>query len=475
MGFVPKISSQSFDEYYQQKRKEFEDYKNKSEEEYKFFVDERDKEFSEHLKKNWESFQMMQGKVLIAKPKPENMPVYIDSLEREYKIREYKIISEDNELIGPSVRKIIPKESMSFYKKKVTNISFFGENLEIEHEDVQDLSSPETYNNKTIGEFWDKLNKIDFSNCIPELINCKESFNLNDWGYFLLIKEFCCKISPHRETYKIFTWYLMLKSGYNVKIGYALNQMMLLIPFNTSVYGIPYYEINHENYYVFEAKNPGVIKTYGQIYPIAFKTIDPAMYEVPEFNGYYQKMVNFSYQGKENPFMIDINDELKDYYNAFPQMKLETYFNSQMSQKTKESLFSYIREMIKNKNVEEAVHFLLYFTQNVFEYKTDNEQFGKEKIFFPDEVFYYKYSDCEDRAVFFAYLVRELCKLKVIGLDYADHIAVAVNFSGEVKGDYVIYKNNKYIVCDPTYINAPIGRILPKHIDSKATIIEIND
>jgi hypothetical protein len=116
---------------------------------------------------------------------------------------------------------------------------------------------------------------------------------------------------------------------------------------------------------------------------------------------------------------------------------------------------------------------MLHFVQTGFEYKTDGEQFGREKYFFPEETFYYSYCDCEDRSVLFAYLVRSLLGLEVIGLDYPGHVATAVRFSDTIPGDYVTHNGQKYIICDPTYIYANIGMCMTGFKDVTPTIIPI--
>ncbi|MFC2137116.1 hypothetical protein ACFLTE_02970 [Bacteroidota bacterium] len=470
------VYPQTFEEYYRQKQKEYESYYDQTEETYKKFIEERDKEFSEHLKQNWELFKMMEKKFYDSKPKPIDMPVYIDSLGKKVNIIEYYKPELDTISFKPSIRKVKPTESFSFYKKKITSFSFYEEIIEIEHEDISIIKPVETYNNNVISENWDKLNKLDFYNCIPQLNQYKKSFGLNDWGYYLLAREFSKNLTNDNQYYKLLLWYLLLKSDYLVKLGYTTNDLLLLIPFNTDIFEVPYYEINNEIYYVFEMENPGSIKTYVQNYPGAEIYINPTISNPPIFNtDIKKKNLEYFYKGQLQPLTVEINTQLKEFYNSYPLMNLENYFQSEMSDYTKTSLYESIQNKVKNKSEEEAVGYLLNLSQNGFKYMTDNEQFGKEKIFFPDELFYYTYSDCEDRSVFFAYLVKNFLNLNVIGLEYTDHVAVAVNFNEEVSGNYLNYKGKKYVICDPTYINAPIGKTLPKHLDSKAHLIEIKN
>ena len=116
---------------------------------------------------------------------------------------------------------------------------------------------------------------------------------------------------------------------------------------------------------------------------------------------------------------------------------------------------------------------LLRFVQTAFVYRKDETQFGREKPFFAEETLFYPYSDCEDRSVLFAYLVRDLIGLEVIGLDYPGHISTAVKFSTEIKGDYIESKGKKYIICDPTYINASMGQCIPKYKNVRPDIISV--
>jgi len=122
---------------------------------------------------------------------------------------------------------------------------------------------------------------------------------------------------------------------------------------------------------------------------------------------------------------------------------------------------------------QQAVNFLLRFVQTSLKYKTDEEQFGKENYMFPEETLYYPYSDCEDRAVLFAWLVQSLLGLDVVGLDLPGHVATAVRFNGQVPGDAVTYNGKRYVVADPTYINASVGMTMPDYKNTKPGVIKI--
>lgn len=136
-------------------------------------------------------------------------------------------------------------------------------------------------------------------------------------------------------------------------------------------------------------------------------------------------------------------------------------------------MYPVFKENINAGSEPEAAEMILNFVQTAFEYKTDDEQFGYEKPMFPDETLNYPYSDCEDRAILFATLARDLLGLDVILMHYPNHIAAAVCFNSDVSGDSVVHKGRKYIVCDPTFIGAPVGVTMPGMNNAEAEIIEL--
>ncbi len=119
-----------------------------------------------------------------------------------------------------------------------------------------------------------------------------------------------------------------------------------------------------------------------------------------------------------------------DFYASLPLTDASVYFNSAIDLHTKEALKLALTPYFKGMSPVQSAAFLLSFVQNAFEYQTDQEQFGREKFLFPDELFKYSASDCEDRSVLFAWLSRNLLDLKVLGLAFEGHMATAICLEG---------------------------------------------
>lgn len=67
--------------------------------------------------------------------------------------------------------------------------------------------------------------------------------------------------------------------------------------------------------------------------------------------------------------------------------------------------------------------------------------------------------------------MRDLIGLDVVLIYYPGHLATAVKFNQSVSGDYIIYGDSRYVVCDPTYINAPVGMTMPEMDNSTSFVV----
>ena len=127
-------------------------------------------------------------------------------------------------------------------------------------------------------------------------------------------------------------------------------------------------------------------------------------------------------------------------------------------------------------NVEDElrVNILLDFIQHALSYATDDKQFGYENYLFPEETLHYPSIDCEDRSILLSQLVKHYTGLNCIGLTYPGHVTLAVNFPNSMEGSYVNYEGKRYYICDPTYIGAKPGMLMPEFKNENPEIIELN-
>ena len=187
---------------------------------------------------------------------------------------------------------------------------------------------------------------------------------------------------------------------------------------------------------------------------------------------YDKKRLTFSYNGTDYRFNANYSKPQINFFKTLPRSDYNIYLHTKTPQIALYNLYKELYMALKGKSEIEAVNIILRMVQKSFRYKTDQQQFGYEKVFLPQETLFYPYSDCEDRSMIFAHLIRQVLGLKVVLLKYPDHIATAVRFSTHIQGDSLNYKGKRFVIADPTYINADVGQTMPKYKNAKVRIIE---
>jgi len=450
---------------------------NKSNKAVQDFIDENDRAFAEFLKKDWEMFQAFQGIKRDEKPKPVKIPKAPPSPKPILKGQTIKKIVIPQKTIITKPKPLIKIPEIKRAEK--SNINFFGQNLDFYYDKNFCTFIKYPINNQSISEYWKSLSATDFAKYIEQLSKFRQQFQLNDFGFAQLIYHSCEKIFSNKENERLlFTWFILSKTGYDVKTGFNSSQVYLLIYTQNMLFSTPFLKINNRQYFVVHpAKMNQKVKniyTYkgeypGSKNPVNFNITSPI--NISSINK--TKQLQFKYQNNSYSIPVNYNPYLINYYENYPQTNYEVYFTSPVSFQTKLSLVKSLKPIIENKTQPEAVDIILRFVQTSFQYQTDDENFGREKPLFPEETIYYQYSDCEDRSILFAFLIQELVGLEVIGLKYEGHMATAVNFSTPMKGDVLNVQGKQFLICDPTYINANIGLCMPQFKGKLPEIIKI--
>lgn len=150
--------------------------------------------------------------------------------------------------------------------------------------------------------------------------------------------------------------------------------------------------------------------------------------------------------------------------DEYPIIDIPTVAASVVDKSLRDDVVKQIRAQVQDLGEQEAANRILRFIQKGFPYATDDEQFHREKYFYFEESLYYPKNDCEDRAIFYAYLVHEILGLDVHLIQFTGHECTAVAFHEPVEnGTSYEYKGKKFYICDPTYIGAKIGKCMPSY------------
>lgn len=319
-------------------------------------------------------------------------------------------------------------------------------------------------NENSIADAYEALCRSDYQPLLADCAQIRKDLRLNDWGLFTLVKAIADTYCATADESIVMQQFLLNEMGYKARMARKAtgDKMLLFVATDCKIYARPYITLEGRNYYNLSGDNARC-----QFYmcrkdsPKAKHSVGMRLEEAPLFPG---SVASSTHQAKGSvaKVTVDVPRALMDFYKNYPQCDYSVYFNAPVNAAMENRIVSSLAPLIQGKSETEAANLLINFVQTAFRYQTDEQQFGYEKPFFVEELFYYPYSDCEDRSMLFSYLVRKLMGLDVVLLDYPNHIATAVRFEGNVGGDYLMVDGRKYTVCDPTYIGAPIGTTMPK-------------
>jgi len=361
---------------------------------------------------------------------------------------------------------VVPPPELKSKSVRTAKFDFYGNPIAIRYPKNLKRVFAGKLNSDKIAAYWQYLASKEHKPTIQQLKDTAAALKLNDWGTAQLFNQFSKSILRQETSRRLTTWFLLVKAGFDARVAYN-DKLHLLIPSKQDLFGVTFFKLSGKKYYAVNLSGkqlkPGKVFTYGGQHGAGSHILDFSQPNEFIAQGKQSKRaLTFNYGGQSYKVNVDYPARYVAYFNSFPQLSLPNYFKAGLPAVTSASMLDQLRPVVAGQNEQEAVNRLLRFVQTAFKYKTDDQQFKEENYLFPLETLHYPYSDCDDRAALFAWLTESLLGLDVVILDYPGHVATAVNFSGKVKGDAWQYQGKRYVVADPTYINASAGMTMPQ-------------
>jgi len=441
----------------------FKDFKKTQAKSFSKYKDKKDAAFNNYLKEQFEEYKAHVTPPLYEVPKPKSITPAIaqkiKSVGPAVNIKLKPIVGVDENRTKKSSMPIVA------IKKEDVSFNFFGTDLGFSVDDSVKDAKFYPQNQEGISSFFTVVAKSEYENVLVLISNIKSSMRLNDWGLYLLVTKFSQELFANPNDAKLMGWFIFNKLGYDVKVGLAKREVTLMHYSEKIIYSTPNYSFSGKKFYLlshYDKGRVGRLYSYKQSYPGATKAFDLSLKELPNFNSNVKnKSLWFNYNDKVFTTTYHYNQNLLDFMATYPQADYETFFNAPVDEMSYTAIARDIKKQIDGKKASVALDFVLKFVQNAFVYERDNQQFSREKVMFAQETLYFDKSDCEDRAILFSYLVKELFGYSVVGVKYRDHMATALYIP--LDGDSVKVGRKKYVIADPTYINANIGQSMPKY------------
>lgn len=441
------------------------------------FRDSINNEYVKFLRSTWADFSLSDP---VPQPKKEIVPPqpYIKPEENEA----ITVTPKNLPVIKPEPKPqpIEPIREKPYPQNKNFSFSFYGLKEKVRIPLVSDKSI-DVRSNESIAKAWESLCNENNDNTLYDLLKIRDKYNLCDWGYLQMITEMASQYCKEKNTAILLAAYLYIQSGYQMRLGKDGNQLIMLFGSKHQIFEKPFFVVNGEKYYPFTNTTSSL-----SICPATFEGEKPMSLiidnEQKVGTALSEVRVIKSAKFPDVTAASSVPIELLRFYDSYPTSAIgdnllsrwAMYANTPLSGKTKALLYPSLQASISGCDEMEAVNRLLNWVQTGFEYEYDEKIWGHDRAFFAEETLYYPYADCEDRAILFSKLVRDLLNLDVALVYYPGHLATAVKFNNDVHGDAMVVNGKKFVVCDPTYIGAPVGKQMPKLDYKSATTILLN-
>jgi len=363
------------------------------------------------------------------------------------------------------------------FSSEILIIPFYSEELSIPyHPDIkQDFSS--TLEESAIVNFYEALEDTEYEGMINAIKRYQSKLELNDWLVYELTQKIIGEIylKSSRKEKVLANWFLLSKLGYDTRLAFLKNEVFIYVRSADDIYETPLIQDGGNKFVGLTEMQHKRTSSNKAVYLLNFlarpngRNFTFSLKDLPRLKvDKIQKKFQFNWEGTGYEIAVQCDKTLVDVMKKYPVIGETDYVKTPFSNTLKASLLPQIRTIIAGKSIKQTLEILTTFTRSAFNYREDESYFGRSKPMIREEVFFYPYSDCEDRSALFYGLVDELLGLPMIIVAFPDHLTIAVALEEPI-GPSIRYKGKKYYICDPTgpSNSSEIGRV-PKGYEKQS-------
>ena len=345
---------------------------------------------------------------------------------------------------------------------------------------------------KEVAKAWRTMSGEEYCAMLSDCLAIREKRQLCDWAYINMLEAVAVAVCGKGTNEAVMLQaFLFAQSGYAMRLGRDVRQGNLHLFYGTEhmIYGTWSYQG--------ERGTESKVRYYKYGEPLDVS--DRVEFENVEFpqekvlslyvtteqllddDSDYSPIVHESKHVKNLRTEVTPNRNLLQFYSTYPtsfvsgdmMTRWAMYAETPISSSVRRQLYPVLKEAIEGCSQVEAVNKLLDYIQTGYEYGYDNDVWGDDRAFFPDETLFYPFCDCEDRAILLTRLVRDLLGLRCLLVYYPGHLACAIEFdeSSEAKGDYFMVDGHRFTSADPTYIVSRAGQTANAKQKDQAVVI----
>lgn len=334
---------------------------------------------------------------------------------------------------------------------------FYGRTYKVRYDRRGDLTLPSAAESD-VAAAWDALSASSAS-LVEDCLTIRKKESLCDWAYLQLVDSLATQIYPAAENEReLLFGFLMGKSGYNVRFGQSGDELYCLYGAKQIIYAKSYFP--EDDAYFFRHRPGQGSLAMSEKVPEGTRLLDFGLTRCPAFQLGPELVRHIKTGSIELDYRIPKSQ--LDFYASYPHTEMHIKADAPVSDAVRSTVYPALSAAIAGKGQVDAADTILRFVQGLMEYQTDRRRWGYEKWSFPEESFYYLCGDCDDHAILFSRLIRDLLGLDVLlvecNVNGAPHEATAVRFTEPIIGDTILYNGETYYCCEPTSNAGKVGQ-----------------
>lgn len=476
-------AADDFEEFKRRMTEDFDNFAKKAKTDYEGFREKANAEYAEFMRNPWKPSKLIEALTppKVVEPKPDVIPENEDPQPRE----DRAVIIE--EIITPVEPEPQPQPVEPIRTVPVeqplpdVTLTLYGTPVSVRGTKLKGFR----LNGRTENDFangWETLSAASTNNLIADCLSVRDRLRLPDWTYIKFLDQLAGQLTtPDSNEQTLLTGFLLNQSGYKVRFCYdEARRLHMLFASSGTLYGRQRVMIDREWFYAFTPPK-------NAIYTCNFRTpkekpVSMAINASPALS--YTPGNARRVEVKTRPDLtvsLTPNKNLIDLFGDYPESALtdspyskwQIHGNTPVSPEVNKQLYPTLRKAVEGMNQYDAVNLLLKVAQS-FPYEFDDKVWGRDRAFWMEESWHYPFSDCEDHAVNFSHMVRDILGLDVCLIYYPGHLSACVAITdGTGKGDYLTYQGRRYTVCDATYFYAHAGLTAPSNNNSEAILVPL--
>ncbi len=397
---------------------------------------------------------------------------------QQQELAEQQVVPDEQQPATPEnpLQSIEPEEEkVTVSEPKWLEFTVYGTAMRVNIGDIKEQLSLPNPEKTAVANAWRLCSTPQYKDLIDDCLQLKEEHQLCDWAYLQMLCSMAnAYLGENTNEATFLTAYIYCQSGYRVRLGAVEGKLLMLYGTQHVIFGKPAWSYNGVYYYALNQN----VNTYAPVNacPAAFEQEESLSLLVPEEPKLDRQTstnhIFTAYRDKSLRISVDVNKNLMDFFGTYPSSRIGDdhmtrwvmLANTPLDQSIKDQLYPALKKELEGRSKKEAVARLLDLMHG-FTYELDEKRWGHDRAFFAEETLFYDVSDCEDHAILFSRLVRDLVGLDVALVHYENpgHLACAVHFDENdgVQGDYMQLGVDRYYVSDPTYMGASIGMTMP--------------